>query len=112
MRLPNAHLIDRASIADKVQRYCLNENHEKGQYKALLFRRLLGITQENSGILIEAVYAAAQTDEVHFIKTTAYCDLYSITFALTTGTTTAMIRTGWCVRRDTAIPHLTTAFIE
>jgi filamentous hemagglutinin len=112
MLLPNAAMIDSDTIANKVRTYCLNSDHARGGDKAYLFRRLLGITQENSEILITAIYEASQHEEAQFSETTQYCDLYDIIFPLITDVGKATIRTGWCVKHTNKIPHLITAFIE
>jgi hypothetical protein len=112
MLLPNSTAVNRNHIAEKVHNYCLNDNHEKGKHKALLFRHLLGITQENSEILTQAIFEASQNESAVFVKSTPYCDLYNIVFLIATSNGAASIRTGWCVHHETNIPHLTTAFIE
>ncbi len=52
MQLPNG---DRAVLGDKLERYCLNYEHQKGKYKAFLFEKRLGITIANREIL-EGLY--------------------------------------------------------
>jgi hypothetical protein len=112
MILPNATMIDRDAITRKVLAYCLNNDHDEGGPKAYLFQHLLGITANNSEVLIDAIYEASQGDEAIFMKTTAHCDIYNIYCFLVTPLGSARVLTGWCVRHDTGIPHLTTAYIK
>jgi hypothetical protein len=112
MYLPNASMIDRNQILEKVEQYCLSTEHEYGKHKALLFQRLLGISQTNSEILLDAIFSASQTNQAFFVKTTPYCDIYNIVFSLTTDVSTCRIRTGWCVKHETQVPHLSTAYID
>ncbi|ELS03562.1 hypothetical protein Xen7305DRAFT_00032860 [Xenococcus sp. PCC 7305] len=48
MKLPNNN---QAILGDKLERYCLNNQHIQGKHKALLFQKRLGITSENKEIL-------------------------------------------------------------
>ncbi|MGD1851303.1 MAG: DUF6883 domain-containing protein [Cyanophyceae cyanobacterium] len=47
---------DRAQRSNKIDDYCLNPNHRKGQHKARLFQKRLGITQENTQRLKYAIH--------------------------------------------------------
>jgi hypothetical protein len=48
MKLPNG---SKADLGNKIEEYCLNPNHDKGQHKAILFKNKLGITLANADML-------------------------------------------------------------
>ena len=60
MKLPNG---DRAELGDKLERYSLNYEHQKGKHKALLFEKRLGITLANKEILEQALQEAKKKAE-------------------------------------------------
>jgi hypothetical protein len=69
MKLPNG---DRAELGDKLERYCLNYEHQKGKHKALLFEKRLGITIANKEILEQALKEAAIEGEAELFKIDQY----------------------------------------
>lgn len=66
MKLPNG---DRAELGNKIEDYCLNPNHLKGQHKAKLFDNHLGITCNNAEILKSAIRQAAILETAILRKT-------------------------------------------
>jgi hypothetical protein len=114
MMLPNLSEISVAQIHNKVQRYCLNEEHEVGKHKAYLFRSLLGITLENADILTHAIVRAIfdPSNDAVFMGETDYCKRYNLRFELTTAIGTAIILTAWCLPHGGTTPHLVTAYIQ
>ena len=114
MMLPNVTEISIAQIHEKVQQYCLNEEHKIGKHKAYLFRSLLGITQENADVLTHAIVKAifdARNDAV-FIGETEYCKRYNLRFQFENDIGTAVILTAWCLPINGNVPHLVTAYIQ
>jgi hypothetical protein len=103
-----------AQIHEKVQQYCLNEEHKIGKHKAYLFRSLLGITQENADILTHAIVKAVfdPRNEAVFMGETKYCKRYNLRFQIETDMGTATILTAWCLPHNASVPHLVTAYIQ
>jgi hypothetical protein len=52
-----------AILGDKLERYCLNFDHQRGKHKALLFQKRLGITLANKNILENALLRAIRENE-------------------------------------------------
>jgi hypothetical protein len=114
MVLPNLSEISVAQIHDKVQRYCLNEEHKVGKHKAYLFRSLLGITIENADILTHAIVKAIfdPSNEAVFMGETDFCKRYNLRFQIETNSVSATILTAWCLPHNANVPHLVTAYIQ
>ncbi|MFO8039800.1 MAG: hypothetical protein R6U67_10160 [Sodalinema sp.] len=107
MKLPNG---DRAQLGNKIDDYCLNSNHSKGQHKARLFASRLGITRNNSEILKKAIYHAAIFENAILRKTNEYGQHYNIKFRLTTDFGSSLILAAWIIRSDENFPRLTNCY--
>lgn len=107
MKLPNGELAD---LGNKIDRYCLNPNHNKGKHKARLFRSKLGITQDNSIILKQALLQAAQTEPVSLKKQDQYGAHYIMKFILETEVGQSMILASWIIRTNENFPRLTSCY--
>lgn len=107
MRLPNSEFVD---LGNKIDEYCLNPNHNKGKHKARLFRGKLGITQNNSFILKQALLQAAQTETVSLKKQDQYGAHYIMKFVLKTQVGKSMILASWIVRNNENFPRLTSCY--
>ena len=81
MRLPNSK---QAILGNKLERYCLNEQHLQGKHKALLFKRKLGITVENKEVLEEAILKAVRENDAIIYKRDSYGIHYDVKFVLKT----------------------------
>ena len=66
MKLPKGDL---AELGNKIEDYCLNPNHRKGQHQAKLFANRLGITDNNAEILKSAIRDAAISENATLRKT-------------------------------------------
>lgn len=109
MKLPNG---DRADIGEKLKEYVLNFSHRDGRHKARVFERVLGIDLENNEILSEAILHAAKTaDDVQSKGDNGHGEMFVLRFALATAKGTAMVLTGWIIRRGEDFPRLTTCYI-
>ncbi|MEM8641783.1 MAG: DUF6883 domain-containing protein [Cyanobacteria bacterium P01_G01_bin.54] len=107
MKLPNG---DRAQLGNKIDDYCLNPNHRKGQHKARLFAARLGITRDNAEILKAAIYNAAISEEATLRKTNEYGQYYNLKFRLQTEIGSSLILTSWIIRTDEDFPRLTNCY--
>ena len=109
MNLPNG---DRAIIDPrKITDYCLSLDHDDGGHKARLFQALVGLNQDNSVLLLDALKGAATTGDAVSGKADAYGRRYVVDFEFTGPRGTAMIRSAWIVRADEEVPRLVTCYI-
>ncbi len=106
--LPNAE----AAVIDirKLRDYCLNSEHDEGQHKAVLFAKLLGMTQGDAETLRSAILQAIQTHEAIPKRADAFGQRYAIDFDLEHRGRRARVRTGWIVEHGVGIPRLTTCY--
>lgn len=107
MKVPNS---DRAVIGDKLERYCLNEEHQRGKRKALLFRRKLGITKENKQILERALLKAVKEQDAVIYKQDRYGTHYDIKFAISTEVGSSLVLSCWIILHNESNPRLTNTY--
>ena len=109
MKLPNGDraIIDRRKVTD----YCLSLDHDDGSHKARLFQALIGLNQNNSALLLDALRTAAATDDAVAGKVDEYGRRYIIDFELEGPQGIAMIRSVWIVRANEEAPRLVTCYI-
>jgi hypothetical protein len=107
MKLPNAQ---QAQIGDKLERYCLNLRHSRGQGKAILFKKRLGITLENKEILETALLKAAIAEEAIIYKEDPYGIHYDIKFLLQTEVGSSLVLSCWIIRTNEDFPRLTNTY--
>lgn len=109
MKLPGG---DRAVIPEgKIERYCLDPDHETGRHKARVFASALGLTLRDAAFLRQALLAAARDGEAVQVGSSAFGILYRVRFVLKFGGRSAMVRSGWILGPD-GIARLTTALVE
>jgi hypothetical protein len=109
MKLPNC---DRAFVdMDKLQGYCLNTNHRRGQHKARVFAAALGLTADNAEFLRDALLNAALNYDATPTEAIEHGQLYVLDFPLSGFTGQAMVRSGWIVRKDEDFPRLTSCYV-
>lgn len=109
MKLPNGDraIIDRRKITD----YCLSLDHDDGSHKARLFQALIGLNQNNSPLLFDALRTAAAGDDAVVGRMDEHGRRYIIDFELEGPRGTAMIRSVWIVRAGEEAPRLVTCYI-
>ncbi|MEK7793790.1 MAG: DUF6883 domain-containing protein [Candidatus Hydrogenedentota bacterium] len=109
MKLPEARnaIIDRRKIAD----YCLSSEHDDGRHKAYLFRKLLGLTEEDTKLLLDALRQAAITGDAIAGKADLYGQRYTVDFGFVGPGGAATIRSAWIVRTGEHAPRLVSCFI-
>ena len=74
---------DHALVEDaKLRQYVLNPRHPVGRYHTRLFEELLGIHLGNSGVLKEALLAAAAEEDVSLEVATRFGRKFQIRFPL------------------------------
>jgi hypothetical protein len=107
MKLPNG---SKADLGNKIEEYCLNPNHDKGQHKAILFKNKLGITLTNADLLKQALKKAAIEENVTIRKTNEYGTHYNMKFNLKTEVGESLILVGWIICQGEDIPRLTNCY--
>ena len=107
MKLPNGHL---AELGIKIEEYCLNPDHRKGQHKARLFQSKLGINRNNASILKQALRKAAIQESVTLRKQDEHGCHYTMKFWLKTTIGESLILVGWIVRHGEEFPRLTSCY--
>lgn len=109
MKLPNGAqaMIDVRKIED----YCLSDEHDDGKHKARLFREVLGITQDNSQLLIDALAQAAADGEAEEGKLDNYGQRWVIDFEMQGPAGSATVRSAWIVLAGESVPRLVTCYI-
>jgi hypothetical protein len=109
MKLPNGDkaIVDPRKLVD----YSLNPDHEDGHHKARLFQTLLGITDENAQLLLDALQQAATTADFLVGKQDKYGQRYVTDFEFAGPAGTATIRSAWIIRAGEEVPRLVTCYI-
>jgi hypothetical protein len=109
MKLPNG---DQAIIdVRKIEEYCLGTEHDDGKHKARLFREILGITVENSWLLLDALKEAGADGDATPGKVDRYGRRYVIDSAMHGPADTAALRSAWIVLTGETVPRLVTCYI-
>jgi hypothetical protein len=109
MKLPNGDeaVVDRRKITD----YCLNPEHDEGKHKARLFQELLGLTLDNSQVLLDALMEAARTGDAVIGKHDKYGQRYVIDFDFAGPDGRVIVRSAWIIRTGEQAPRLVTCYI-
>ena len=109
MKLPNG---DRAIVdVRKIEEYCLSDEHDDGKHKALRFRELMGVTRDNSELLIGLLHQAAAQGEATPGKSDRYGRRYVVDFSLQGPAGTATVRSAWIVLAGQTVPRLVTCYV-
>lgn len=109
MRLPNP---DRAVVdLRKLSAYCLSIAHPVGKHKAIVSRNVLGLTENESENLRNALLQAAVREEAIFQRTDRYGDRFKIEFEMTTTVGKAKIRSARIVDHGTDFARLTSCYV-
>jgi hypothetical protein len=106
--IPNAEhaVVDIRKLRD----YCLNPNHDDGKHKARLFATILGMTAEDAEALRETLLEVVITHEAKAGRVDEFGQRYSIDFTIQWKGKSAILRSGWIVEHNSAIPRLTTCY--
>lgn len=107
--IPNPH---RAIIdSRKLTEYCLSPDHPVGGHKAILFERVLGITEEHADAFQEILLYVAAHASAAAGRLDEFGQRYTIDFTLGTPVGTAAVRSAWIVRPLEDFVRLTTCFV-
>ncbi len=101
-----------ASINDaKLKDYALSTENAVGKNKAIVFKKVLGITLADADWLKMEILK--NIENASFIENgkNEYGTLYYFDFELISGNRKAQVRTGWIVLNEEKFPRLTTCFV-
>ena len=109
MKLPGGDNveIDQRKLTD----YALSPTHPTGKHKARRFASKLGLTRDDAPAMIEALRAAAASEDATPTEHDDWGQRYSIDFLFRFGQRSAMITSGWMVPADGSRTHLTSVYI-
>jgi hypothetical protein len=109
MKVPNP---ERAVVeAEKLKRYCLNDDHPRGRHKARVFASALGFTADHAEELREILLSAARTHEAISGEQDVYGQRYYLDVRVTGPVGQATVRSGWIVRRGEDFARLTSCYV-
>lgn len=109
MKLPNGDqaIVDRVKLAE----YCLNPNHPDGKHKAAVFRKVLGWTAEDAGLLYTMLKSAAENLDATPGTEDRYGKRYTIDIDVGPWHRPHLLRSGWIIREGEEIPRMTTCYL-
>jgi hypothetical protein len=107
MKLSNP---ERAILGDKLERYCLNLEHQVGKHKALLFQKRLGITLANKDILENALLMAIYENEAILYKQDSWGIHYDVKFFFQTEWGSSWVLSSWILGIQDDFPRLTNVY--
>ncbi len=104
--------LDRAVVnMAKLRNYCLNPRHARGRHKARVFASALGITQENAGLLRQALLEAAASAEATLGDKDDYGQRYMLNCEIAGPAGKGTVRSSWIVLHGQDFPRLTSCFV-
>jgi hypothetical protein len=107
MKLPDP---ERAILGDKLERYCLNLEHQVGKHKALLFQKRLGITLANKDILENGLLMAIYENEAILYKQDSWGIHYDVKFFFQTEWGSSWVLSSWILGIQDDFPRLTNVY--
>ena len=109
MKLPGGDNveIDQRKLID----YALSPTHPTGKHMARRFAVILGLTRDDAPAMIEALRAAAASEDATATEHDGWGQRYSIDFLFRFGPRSAKITSGWIVPADGSRTHLTSVYI-
>jgi hypothetical protein len=109
MRLPNG---DKALVdLRKLQDYCLNADHPRGQHKARVFKRALGWTSSDAERVHRRLLKVARTDNAIFLGADDYGQRYAVDFVAEDAGADVTVRSLWIVRHGEDFPRFATCYV-
>lgn len=110
MKLPNP---DRAVVdIAKLRDYCLSPHHARGRYKAYVFARVLGLTQDRAENLRRMLLTAARDGEAAPGPADEYGKRYVVDFDVEHEGRTAVVRSAWIVRTAEDFARFTSCYVR
>ncbi len=94
----------------KLRNYCLNPEHSVGQNKARLFRSMLGLTADNAPALRQILLEVIKTHQAKLGRRDNFGQRYTLDFMLEWQNKRAIVRSGWIIEHNSAVPRLTSCY--
>jgi hypothetical protein len=97
----------------KLLGYALNPEHSRGRHKAVVFKQLLGYTEENYELLLRQIEAHALESEVQVGIQNEHGQRYTVDIeVIGTEGQIHIVRTGWIVPPDSNEARLITLYVR
>jgi hypothetical protein len=110
MKLPNGA---KATIPEgKLEDYCSNPFHPDGKHKAKVFKKALGITQENSMKLRNLVLESAISGKVTKEQENNFGKIYRVENKVEGINREEILCSLWIIHKGEDIPYLTSCFVK
>jgi hypothetical protein len=108
--LPN---YEQAFIAiEKLSDYCLNTFHPVGKEKAMVFKLVLNLTEQDADFLKNAILKGLKRNDAVSGIQDQYGKRYTVDIKIRNLDLEAMIRTAWIIKTDENFPRLITCYIK
>lgn len=108
--LPNH---EQAFIAiEKLKDYSLDPLHPTGKDKAIVFKSVLGLTDQDAGFLGEAILKALPKGEAVPGREDQYGKRYLVDIKIHNLDKEVIVRTGWIIKKNEDFPRLTTCYVK
>ena len=91
--------------------YLLNEGHPVGKHKAIVFKKVLGVTLSNYNVLKERILKGIINYPALEGMSDVYGIRYIVDFPWRENDSNVIIRTAWIIRVRENFPRLVTVFI-
>jgi len=95
----------------KLEDYCLNAEHPRGQHKARVFREALGIEKADAHWLRSALLAALPRSEAIAMETDAFGARWRCDLRVTRQNRRAVVRMIWIIRTEETLPRFVTCWV-
>ncbi|MEQ9378389.1 MAG: hypothetical protein RIG68_24575 [Imperialibacter sp.] len=96
----------------KLREYCLNKSHPTGKYKARVFEAVLGLAEDDVGVLINAILDGIAISEAHEKSADKYGRRYSVPINIRIFDKEALLITGWIIPNSEQFPKLTSCYLK
>jgi hypothetical protein len=96
----------------KLREYCLNKDHPTGKYKARVFEAVLGLTENDAPILINAILEGLAISEAYEKMADEFGKRYSVPMNIRIFDKDALLITGWIIPNREQVPKLTSCYIK
>ena len=109
MRIPNA--LNAIIELSKLTSYVLNKAHDRGEHKAIMFEKELGITAALAPVLQAWLLDAVQHNDAVQGELNEYGQRYVVDFTVPGIRGEVTIRSAWIIEMTVGFPRLVTCYI-
>lgn len=96
----------------KLSGYCLSPTHPEGRHKARRFREVLGLTEQDGGVLADWLRRIAVTVEAREATTDRFGRRFFIDAEMAHNGRVARVRSAWIIRAGEQVPRLTSCYVS